>query len=284
MLEWMENMIKDLKEKDYWEKHHNHSPLAKFAIELCIKETELGELDVTEKDVIDNDGISISFAFLWILHRAKEEGFEFDYMNDSLSFIDDWDIIHIAASYGSAYSRKYDNSDRIYALKSDVNHEYDLNTTEHIDAVVALVTGDPLIGNSCIPACELAIKVHDSVYGCRISDIEPMIYENYNRILDKVIYNFDDDDVENRLKLNEIKFLLYKIAKYEVSDAFNEICRRYKGLPKYMMIYLYVLLNNYMTNCDKSEVCMNLITGDIDKIPYDELEKIAASVNSYIDD
>ena len=64
MLEWMEKTIEDLKEKDYWEKYHNHSPLAKFAIDLCLKEAELGELDVTEKDVIDNDGISISFAFL----------------------------------------------------------------------------------------------------------------------------------------------------------------------------------------------------------------------------
>ena len=285
MLEWMEKTIEDLKEKDYWEKHHKHSELAKFAIDICIKESEIGELQVTEEDVIDDEDIdiSISFALLWILHRAKEEGFKFDYMNDSMSFVDDWEIIDVAASFGSAYSRRYNNPDRLYTLKCDVTHEYDLNTIEHIDAAAALVIGEPLIGNQCVPVCDLAIELHDCVHGCRTSNIEPMIYENYNRILDKVIYDSDNIDLENRIKVNEIRVLLYKIARCINMDAVRESCRIYGFLPKYMMIYIYVLLNNYAANYDDSKVCMGLITGDIEKIGQEEFEEIQTNLLKYFE-
>lgn len=276
MLEWMEKMIEDLKEKDYWEKCHNHSPLAKFAIDLCIKEAELGELQVTEEDVIYDSNINLTLALLWIFYHIKKDKFQFDFNNDSMSFIDDWTIIDISAAYSMAYCKKTSGStqDYVSSLNNLILSELDPDLLYQLNMISFLVLGKPIVDNQEDSLLKyMMLSIHKLVHQWRRSNIEPIIYDHYNNILDNIIYSFDNITSPYSAKLLKIKDMLYTIGSKIVGMPF------YEYLPKFTMIYLYVLLNNFVAKLDDELIYIPLITGDIKKIEDSVLEEIRENLN-----
>lgn len=291
MLELMEKMIEDLKEKYYWEKHHKHSKIAKFAIKLCLKEAESGELEVTEEDIIDDYKLKVKYAVLWIFKMYNDNSRVMYYMDDSMTFTYDQNIIDVASAYASAYTRKYyDCENRLEALKQDTYRScrWD-DERENIYTVILLATGedeeeDDDTGYGLYrPIWRVASSIYRNLIECRNTDIESMIYDNRDRILDNVIYGFDEADVQDKIKLTEIYALLYATAKHIASDSVRSVIEEHDALPNYLMIHIYVLLNNYLADFYKSDVIMNLITGDIDKMDYKELEEVVEKASDCFD-
>lgn len=284
MLEWVEKTIEDLKEKDYWENHHIYSKLAKVAIDLCIRVTDKSILEITEKDTIDESNPDdISFAILWFFDYAYKEikpVFDFDYyMVDSMSFLYDWNIIDLLFAYGSYHFRMlYGNRDnRNQILREGLYHIYEVEQVQQIDAIIGLVLGKDTYGiykPSPTPTYNLANKIHDKIIEYRNTGIEPIIHENYNCILDNVIYNINESAARNKIKLTEINSLLYALAYNIGMYDFESVYDLYKYLPSYMMIQLYVLLNNYVADFDKTKVITDFAMGNINKMTYEELEYI----------
>ena len=276
MLEWMEKMIEDLKEKDYWEKYHNHSPLAKFVIDLCLKEAELGELQVTEEDVIYDSKTNITLALLWIFYHIKKDGFRFDFNNDSMSFIDDWTIIDISAAYSMAYCKKASGStqDYVSSLNDLILSELGPDLLYQLNMISFLVLGKPIVDNQekSLLKCTM-LSIHKLVHRCRRSNIEPMVYDHYTNILNNIIYSFGDITSPYSEKLHKIEDMLYTIGSKTVGMPF------YEYLPKFTMIYLYVLLNNFAAKLDNELVYIPLITGDIKKIEDSVLEEIRENLS-----
>lgn len=276
MLEWMEKTIEDLKEKDYWEKYHNHSPLAKFAIDLCLKEAELGELQVTEEDVIYDSKTNITLALLWIFYHIKKDGFRFDFNNDSMSFIDDWTIIDISAAYNMAYCKKAGCSaqDYVSSLNDRLLSELGPDLLYQLNMISFLVLGKPIVDNQEGSLLKhIMLSIHKLVHQCRRSNIEPMVYDHYTNILDNIIYSFGDTTSPYSEKLHKIEDILYTIGSKTVGMPFFEY------LPKFTMIYLYVLLNNFAAKLDNELVYIPLITGDIKKIEDSVLEEIRENLS-----
>lgn len=276
MLEWMEKTIEDLKEKDYWEKYHNHSPLAKFVIDLCLKEAELGELQVTEEDVIYDSKTNITLALLWIFYHIKKDGFRFDFNNDSMSFIDDWTIIDISAAYSMAYCKKASGNtqDYVSSLNDLILSELGPDLLYQLNMISFLVLGKPIVDNQEKSLLKyIMLSIHKLVHQCRRSDIEPMVYDHYINILDNIIYNFGDITSPYSAKLHKIEDILYTIGSKTVGMPF------YEYLPKFTMIYLYVLLNNFAAKLDNELVYIPLITGDIKKIEDSVLEEIRENLS-----
>lgn len=110
-----------------------------------------------------------------------------------------------------------------------------------------------------------------------------MIYDNYARILDNIIYGFDKADIKGKIKITEIFALLYATAKHVDNDSIRSVVKEHESLPIYLMIHIYVLLNNYLADFYKSDVIMNLITGDIDKMDYKELEEVVEKASGCLD-
>nr|DAT84414.1 MAG TPA: hypothetical protein [Caudoviricetes sp.] len=290
MLELMEEMIEDLREKYYWEKHHKHSKIAKFAIKLCLKEAESRELEITEEDVICEHELKVKYALLWIFKMYCEDNRVMDYMNDSMSFAYDQNIIDAASVYGSAYSRKhYDCENRIESLKKDTYRKFPADQREQIYTVILLATGEDEEedDDTCYglfrPVWRIASSIYRNLTKCRSSDIESMVYDNYARILDNIIYGFDKADIKGKIKITEIFALLYATAEHVDNDSVRSVLKEHDSLPIYLMIHIYVLLNNYLADFYKSDVIMNLITGDIDKMDYKELEEVVEKASGCLD-
>lgn len=276
------NMISIINEKfmnGECEKRFKHSDFAEYTKELCMKETERGEFqtedlldwDETEDDLVVDNPIIPLVGMMWVLLKADEENHDIDIMNDSFSIVrEEYDLFDLACIYGMCYAKKYTNDGLLKVAKKEVDEV----TLCYMDAIYFLITERHFMQNP-YTISDLSESIIKMLKKYRIeSDIEIIVLDiDMNRIAieDNVIYALGKDNPD-RDTVVRLYSLLYKVAAINY-DSFMKYAELDKPLPKFVMIYLYSILNSIIKE-STGKRCKALLHGDVHNLSEDELSSI----------
>ena len=289
--------------KGYCEEIHPNSDLAKFMEKTCLKLID-EDPDFGTRKEFPLDTSSNELVWLTIFSQLIKEKYTIDYINDSFSIIDDDYASAIAIIYATYlfddhaemlnyYDQWHHVTNELISLDV-IKSKLEPDALDYFEAAYYLSTGYHFMRDYADskhnPICKLAESVYDMISSYRNNynvDVEYNIWDHYDYIEDNIIYGLDKfdfkkkaifygitkDDDPNMIKASRIHILLYRIAALCDADALIEYTRLGKPLPKFIMIYLYIILNDLIRD-DTDAIYLPLISGYVNEISDETLSSI----------
>ena len=295
----MENLIQYFNKKyesGECEKKFKHSDFAIYSKNLCLKETEIGNLKLEEiTGTLDEDEDESTLlsdsdipnnplaGIFWVLLKAEENDHEIDILNDTFSiFQEEWGLFNEASLYGMIYASRI-KDDGLYCdrLARVAREKVDPVIMAYLDSAYYLYTGYHFDHNY-YPIYSLSEGILETLVKYRYaSDIEREVVMNRTLIEDNVLYALDEDNADHD-KVVKVYSLLYKVAATCNKRAFMKYASLNKPLPKFIMIRLYSILNSMLI--ESIGMSIALLNGDIHELTYDDLNEMEIIVNGKLDD
>ena len=282
--------VENLKKGDY-EKANPYSSLAKLMIKNCLNLIDNDPDPITRKEFsIDECSDATSWRIIFTQLAKEDCCDEIDYFNDSFSVVH-WsnerdDITSVYATYlFGKYIEVLDNYDpqdianTLLLSSNNIRSEIDQELLDYFEAAYYLENRVHIMPDYAYtnhnPICDISESVYNVIGSYRhtnLMEIEYTVWDYYDCIEDDIIYGLEKEKNPNRNKIFMIYRMLYRIAAIYNKKAFVEYSKLGKPLPKFIMIYLYIILGIIVRVNEKISI-LTLIMGDINNITIESLER-----------